>query len=506
MDADGYIRKAGQVTRAQKDLAEGFDRTSRSAKKAQQIGYEIGTGMRAGLDFTEKLAKAFIGLDIALVGAGLMASKKAADFESLTLALAAVDGGAKNAEKSLAKLKEIAKGPGLGVEEAISTYAGLRRGGVDAGLAMSLTGELGNAVARGGGGKEMLGRAGLAMGQMATKPFLQGEELNQLTEAGIPAYKIVKDAFGTADTEELKKRGVSSIMVLKALNEELHKMERVSGGSKNAFENLSDALEQGVIGVGTGINTVLTPMVNSFAAEIEKLNSSGDLKTFGTQIAEQWKTIFEALTGGTDSATTAIDSLMEASLALGYATENVVNNVRSLKPSGMPPWLRDIIEVTSKPIDAMTGGGSKAVRDALLGPNGGSEDSTDLSPMGLARQKTQERELQRELARRRAKKAGLGEDVAADEPKKDEPSQQTRILKEIADNTKPLRDIRDVMLGGGTFSRNAFNPVNMGAWTGSQGQNQIHKGFQMIMSGLAASVNGQFVDLARQRHLDPGAL
>ena len=85
-------------------------------------------------------------------------------------------------------------------------------------------------------------------------------------------------------------------------------------------------------------------------------------------------------------------------------------------------------------------------------------------------------------------------------------SETVRLLKEITANTKPLRDIRDVMLGGGTFSRNAFNPVNMGAWTGSQGQNQIHKGFQMIMSGLASSVNGQFVDLARQRHLDPGAL
>ena len=498
MDSDGYIRKANGVNRANIAIANSMDQAQHKARGISSVFQGLGASLALAGVGAVAVAGAIFEVDKAMIGAAFSASKKAADFESLTLALAAVDGGAAKAKVSLEELRNIAKGPGLGVEEAIGTYSGLRRGGIDKDLAMGLTRELGNAVATAGGGRDMLGRAGLALGQMATKPFIQGEELNQLTEAGIPAHKIIRDLFGTSDGAELKKLGVTSTQVLSALSVELAKMPRVAGGAKNAFENLDESWTQVQVKIGDGINTILTPMVNGLATELDKLTTTDELKKFGAEFATIWKDIFNDLTGGVGGVKGAIEGLTDAALYLSYLSKNIIN-----KATGGISGASDIASFiygqkgfTERMMMAAATMGMSELGRPVFGAFEGASD-----------------QLADNKRKRGLMTAGMGADAGSmftttpdEPPKKDDPNQPTRLLKEIADNTKPLRDIRDVMLGGGAFSPNAFNPVNMGAWTGSQGQNQIHKGFQMIMSGLASSVNGQFVDLARQRHLDPGAL
>jgi len=56
---------------------------------------------------------------------------------------------------------------------------------------------IGDAVAGLGGSSEMVGRVTTALGQMQAKGKASGEEMMQLTEAGIPAWKFLADAIGT---------------------------------------------------------------------------------------------------------------------------------------------------------------------------------------------------------------------------------------------------------------------------------------------------------------------
>lgn len=485
LDSQGYLRSTKLVAAGNKDIADSIDKIEKSAKRAQQLGYELGQGLRYGFNVASSAATALLAVDTALIAAGVTASKKAAEFESLTLALAAVDGGASAAEESLKRLRDIARGPGLGVSEAVGAYAGLVRNGLDRELAMSLTRELGNAVARSGGGKELLGRAGLALGQMATRPFAQGQELNQLTEAGIPAYKMLSDQFGTADTEELKRRGVSSAAVLSAFNEQMSKTERVAGGAKNAFENLEDSWDQLQVQLGTGINEVLVPGVNSLAKEIDKLADTGELKAFGKTFAETWTGIFDTFTGGTGEAESAVESLMISALAASYATRNVQENVASI-------W--DILKGAILP--AGMGGVVSGIGSSILGASPFEE-----AKMALERSKEQAR-LDRELERRRKGKS-LADDPPKKDPVPDTPS-TFPILREIADNTRPLLDIRDMILGGGAATRAAFNARNISGWSSGggsgRGMRKVIEGMEEMMAEQVASLgHGGFLGNASAR-------
>jgi len=63
---------------------------------------------------------------------------------------------------------------------------------------------VGDAVAGLGGGGEMVGRVTTALGQMQAKGKASGEEIMQLTEAGIPAWQMLADAIGVSVPEAMK--------------------------------------------------------------------------------------------------------------------------------------------------------------------------------------------------------------------------------------------------------------------------------------------------------------
>lgn len=63
---------------------------------------------------------------------------------------------------------------------------------------------VGNAVAAMGGGKAEIDRVTLALGQMQAKTKVSAEEMNQLTEAGIPGWRLLAEAMGISVGEAQK--------------------------------------------------------------------------------------------------------------------------------------------------------------------------------------------------------------------------------------------------------------------------------------------------------------
>ena len=179
------------------------------------------------------------------------------EFESLERAFAAVAAEGTNVSEEIERLRKIAQAPGLGFSQAVQASTRLQAVGLSAGQAARVVEQFGNAVARSGGGAESLDGAVLALTQIASKGKISAEEINQLSERIFEIRPALEAAFGTADSEQLQKLGISAEEFIAKVTEELAKLERVDGGLANSFENLRDAARQAFTDIGREISKTI---------------------------------------------------------------------------------------------------------------------------------------------------------------------------------------------------------------------------------------------------------
>lgn len=436
------------------------------------------------------VAAALTAVTAAGLAAGQYAVRRAMEFQSLTLALENVEGSAGAAERSLRRLREIARGPGLGVTEAIETYMGLRRGGLDGDMSMRLTQELGNMVARSGGGREVLGRAGLALSQISMTEFLQGDELRQLSDAGIPAYAIVKEMFGTADTEQLKKNGITSRQVLDALLDAMERMPRVAGGARNAWENLLDSVDQAVIQFGNAFLDSAAGISGALSTVIDDLSSAGVWTLVGKEVAANFKAGFiDPIVGSSTSATGAL-------IELGAAVV------------GVSAFMRNLADVLRSGINMIGGSLTRFIEtlNPILGLKiGDGKSGGDLIGRALTQQSSvvQEMNAFRDQAWANVLRARLLPSTEEDAPGKaaTAPAQApgVRTLEKIERNTRPLLDFQQFALGGGELGRAGVTATEIAGMKGSRGAGgKLEKAVAMIREAVIDDISRQ---LAQGRRL-----
>lgn len=387
-------------------------------------------------------------------------SVAAAEFERLTLSLEAVEGSADGATRAMRDLKALSMAPGIGLEQAISGYTKLRNAGVEQDFTKTLIREIANANARGGGNKETFSRAILAISQIAGNQFLQGDELNQLAEANIPARRMIRQAFGTSDTEELKRMGVTTTAVLAALALEMSKTERVAGGMANSFDNIGDSLQYMRVQAGEGVNSGLKPIADEIG-RIADIAVKGEVfKSIGNDIAN----IFDVDTSGMESFLINFVSAFKTGLQL------VDMIIEQLKP--LFPFLT-------------TGGAIGAALDPMFQAN------------------RREVEMQFELGRKRSEReAATPVSTATQEAL--QAMAEDRSFEQVADNTSRLVKIEEERLrldqriiGGGAFGTAAVNPVKISqAISGtlpagaSKGEAGMLKALRMWAAELAEEQHG----------------
>ncbi|SDY97482.1 tape measure protein [Hymenobacter psychrophilus] len=282
---------AGQVNRAAQSAGNAFQRLLPDLQKIGAAGDAL-KGAGAGLT---------LGVTLPIVGAGIAALKSAGSLDSLRRGLEAVaetqlteDGvppieavgrAAEETKARLLELKEIAKLPGLGFEDAVKGDLRLRNAGLTAEQSAKSLLEFGNAIARAGGGKAQLDRVTLALSQIATKGKISQEEINQLTEAGIVLGPVMKKAFGTADTQALQKAGIDATAFVNAITAELAKLPRVTGGLQNSFETVGDTLSNAAARIGLRLDAAfnLTATIERVGDAIESLVSRFETLSPATQ-------------------------------------------------------------------------------------------------------------------------------------------------------------------------------------------------------------------------------
>ncbi|MCO5085158.1 MAG: tape measure protein, partial [Rhizobiaceae bacterium] len=170
-------------------------------------------------------------------------TKTGATFENLGIRLETLEGSADKAKEALAWVQQFAKDTPLGLADTADAYAQLKNYGIDPtnGSLMALT----DAMAASGKGTQQLGRLSLALGQAWVKQKLQGGEILQLTEAGIPVWDMLATATGKNVTELQKlsqagKLGRTEIQLL--INEIGRKYAGASEKMARTYDGLIDKL------------------------------------------------------------------------------------------------------------------------------------------------------------------------------------------------------------------------------------------------------------------------
>lgn len=203
---------------------------------------------------------------------GGFALRSAAQFDSLTRGLTAVAGSSTEAAKQMERLKKVAELPGLGFREAVQGSINLQAAGFSAQTAERALKAFGNALATVGKGRAELDGVITALSQIQSKGKVSAEEINQLAERLPQIRGVLKEAFGTADTEVIQKLGISVDEFIQRTISGFEKLPKATGGLANSFENLRDRAEQALGQIGNA----LAPAAESGVRILERLATTAE--------------------------------------------------------------------------------------------------------------------------------------------------------------------------------------------------------------------------------------
>lgn len=257
-----------------------------------------------------------IGVTAPLTALAVGSVKAAADLDSLKRGLTAVTHSSAEADRQFAHLKEVAKAPGLGFEEAAKGMVNLQAAGLSATQAEGALKAFGNALATVGRGKHELDLVQFALGQIASSSKLSGQDLRQLTEQVPQLRQELVKLYGTADPEAIGKKGVSSQQFISDITAQLAKLPQVTGGIKNDMENMSDTIQQSFGKVGAALVPVTSSIVGGLAPALE---GAADGFSKLSPFAQSTVIGLAAITAAAGPANYIVGSLAEGSKNLGKA-------------------------------------------------------------------------------------------------------------------------------------------------------------------------------------------
>ena len=260
--------RIGAFDKAMDDVSGRLDEVDSKFQGISNI--ELGRNYAGlGVGLSAAVTAPILAIGVASVGA-------AAQMDSLIRGLTAVSGSSEAANTQLVKLKEVAKLPGLGFEEAVRGSINLQAAGYSATQADAALRGFGNALATVGKGKADLDGVILALSQIASKGKISAQEINQLAERVPQIRKIMEAAFGTADTEVLQKAGISAQEFVDKVTSELLKLPPVTGGIANTFENFRDSVNQSLVAIGNNLLPVVSRVIDGLSGLIGVAQSAAE--------------------------------------------------------------------------------------------------------------------------------------------------------------------------------------------------------------------------------------
>lgn len=251
----------------------------------KQLNILSAAALRVGGGLRSLGLTASVTLTAPLTALAVAATKNAVEFDSLRRGLEVIAGSSAEAAKQLERLKEIAKAPGIGFQEAIQGSIRLQAVGFSAQDAEKALVQFANAVALTGGGRDELERVTVQLGQLAAKGKVVAQDLKPIIEAAPAVGQALLQAFGTVNSEDIQKLGLSSQQFFDKLTDALTKLPRAAAGAKNAFENFSDSVFRASLAIGDAILPPLTKLANFLEPILTRLSEAFRQLPEGVQLA-----------------------------------------------------------------------------------------------------------------------------------------------------------------------------------------------------------------------------
>jgi len=274
-------------TKASSDLKNGMNAVGGAvASTTAKIDAQGSALKQQGMTWTDITAKYYMASQAlsAVSGAAMSVVDAVSRYDSITVRLNAFEGSAAAGAAAFAKLQEMAKQPGLGLEQASSAYASLRALKESGPDAVKIIEAIAKANASMGGGAEEFGRAMNQIQQMLGKGKLMAEDINTISES-IPNFRaLIMDAFGTTDTKALNAK-YSVDQLLKGIEEAAAKLPPPGETIKNNMDNIGDAWTRLKASIGdAGFIKSATGALGSF---LDKLASVGEGRKKKNAILEE---------------------------------------------------------------------------------------------------------------------------------------------------------------------------------------------------------------------------
>jgi tape measure domain-containing protein len=276
---------------------------------AAQLEVQVGANVASAVSGLEKVNKSITGTAsffgraastaLGFVGAtlGLNAVANVAGFandaifglnntiDEQTTAFTNLLGSGEKATAFLAQLQDFANRTPFDTSGIGKIAQGLLAVGVPAEQVLPLLTNIGGAVAAMGGGTAEVTQLARAFGQIQSKGRLQGDEILQLAEGGIPALQILADSLGlsTERTQQLVSAGkIAAPVFFKAFNAwaQARNLPKILEESQNtwrgAMSTIADVLSQGA----AKAFRPLFDLVKEGAVNLAKLLQSKDFDAF----------------------------------------------------------------------------------------------------------------------------------------------------------------------------------------------------------------------------------
>jgi len=258
--------------------ADGVDQTISDIK-------EVGSAITETAGKVGGMSSAMTGLGMAVsitaaIAAGFYAVGKAAvqaalPLDSFRRSIAALSKDIGDYERQIKRLKDIAKAPGLGLQEVFGGAAQLQGAGISADTTAAMIKQLGNAIALAGRGKAEFKLGIDQLGKMAGLGKVTMEDLNQIAAYAPTVRNAFSRALGTLDSEKISKMGLSMEDIFKRVSKELEKDARAAASFQTEIDNLADSFQVAMEPLGTSLLTVWSDQsryINTFFDDLQMVN------------------------------------------------------------------------------------------------------------------------------------------------------------------------------------------------------------------------------------------
>ncbi|UYM16189.1 tape measure protein [Endozoicomonas euniceicola] len=242
-------------------------------------------------------------------GAGLYAIKRAMQgvlsagdqFERLEVQLAAIMGSIEEGNRAVEWIKDFTSKTPLELQQVADSFTALKNFGLDPmdGTLQAIVDQ----TSKLGGGMERLNGMTLALGQAWAKQKLQGEEILQLVERGVPVWSLLEKVTGknTQELQKLSSAGKLGRDTIRLLIEEIGKSSEGAAAANMSLlsglmANMSDEWLKfkGLI-ADSGWLDYVKGQLKSFAVSIQELTDNGKLAAVTQSISDGFISMAESI-------------------------------------------------------------------------------------------------------------------------------------------------------------------------------------------------------------------